>query len=495
MGVRVVPLGAVCGRHFEDLAHGDELVQGVVDGGEAYLRQLSLGAVMDDLGGQVDVFTVEDLGDGAALRSEAPASVAHTLQEITDGGILPGRGVSSRWGLPSTGVGARDDVFLERWSRSGTGPTVAVKDLVDVEGSVTTAGCLALARTNDPAPSDGACVAAVRRGGGVLVGKTNLHELAYGTSGVNPWFGTPPNPADPGRVPGGSSSGSAVAAAVGDCDVALGADTGGSIRIPAACCGVVGLKTTTGRIPLDGVWPLAPSLDTVGPLARSVSGVALGLALLEGRPPPDVVPVPDLSVGRARLGPEVEIDPVIDEAVDRALAASELTVAEVAVEGWLEAWKAHMRVLDAEAWASDRELFESDPDGIGDEVRDRLEAARRRSADAAALAGAREMRASFTAAMGEAVGRHGFLALPTLPWRPPSLGERWRGGFNLLTAPVNFCGFPAVSVPVPVGVGAGAGVRADGWRVTGLQLVGPPGADEALLALASVVEEAVGWTA
>src|SRR6202007_2244801 len=105
-------------------------------------------------------------------------------------------------------------------------------------------------------------------------GKTNLHELAMLPLGTNQWFGTPVNPLDPALIPGGSSSGSAVAGAPGEADVALGSDTGGSIRIPAACCGITGLKTSYGRVPLDGVRPLAPSLDTVRPLAPTVGGRA-----------------------------------------------------------------------------------------------------------------------------------------------------------------------------------------------------------------------------
>jgi len=340
--------------------------------------------------------------------------------------------------------------------------------------------------TREIAQFAGFCVAAVRRGGGRLVGKTNLHELAYGTSGVNPWFGTPANPVDPGRVPGGSSSGSAVAVAVGECEVGIGSDTGGSNRIPAACCGVVGLKTTWGRVPAEGVWPLAPSFDSIGPIAANVAGVALGLALLEGRPAAEAPPVGQAGIGRARLGPAVEIDPVIEAAVDGALAASELPVTDVVLEGWLEAWRAHGCILDAEAWATDRELLESDPGGIGDDVRERLRAASRRTPEQVAAAEA--TRPGWTASMREAVGRHGVLALPTIPIRPPEVGATWVAGFNRLTSPVNFCGFPAVSLPVAMPADAETG-----WRTTGLQLVGLPGTEEQLLAVAAVLEEAAGF--
>ena len=120
------------------------------------------------------------------------------------------------------------------------------------------------------------------------MGKTNLHELCFGATGVNPHYGTPVNPLDPTRIPGGSSSGSAVAVATGQADVAFGTDTAGSIRNPAACCGVAGLKTTHGRIPLEGLWPLAPSMDTVGPLAQQRGGRDLGMVLLE----PGFAPAP-----------------------------------------------------------------------------------------------------------------------------------------------------------------------------------------------------------
>src|SRR5690349_21521050 len=139
--------------------------------------------------------------------------------------------------------------FITRLDAAGTGPRVAVKDLIDVEGVPTTAGCRALARTAKPAERDAACLAGLRAAGARLVGKANLHELAMLPLGTNPWFGTPVNPLDPALIPGGSSSGSATAVATGEADVALGSDTGGSVRIPAACCGITGLKTSYGRVP------------------------------------------------------------------------------------------------------------------------------------------------------------------------------------------------------------------------------------------------------
>src|ERR1700750_1022473 len=156
------------------------------------------------------------------------------------------------------------------------------------------------------------CWRARGRAAARLVGKTNLQELAMLPLGTNPWFGTPVNPLDAGLIPGGSSSGSAVAVATGEADVALGSDTGGSGRIPAACCGVFGLKTTHGRISLEGVWPLAPSMDTIGPIATSIAGLALGMELLE--PGFAIAPPAAGRIGRVRTSGLPEIEAAVDQA-------------------------------------------------------------------------------------------------------------------------------------------------------------------------------------
>jgi amidase len=152
----------------------------------------------------------------------------------------------------------RVSTFITRLDHPGSGPRLAVKDLIDVRGVPTTAGCKAVADAALPAAADAVCMAGARAADAAIVGKANLFELAFGASGTNPWYGTPVNPLDPGLVPGGSSSGSAVAVADGEADYGYGTDTGGSVRIPAAFCGLAGLKTTHGRISLDGVYPLAP---------------------------------------------------------------------------------------------------------------------------------------------------------------------------------------------------------------------------------------------
>ncbi len=357
----------------------------------------------------------------------------------------------------------------------GTGGLrVAVKDLVDVAGLPTTAGCRAVARTASPASADAACLAGVRdavaAGRATLVGKTNLHELAAGATGINPWYGTPTNPLAAELIPGGSSSGSAVAVASGEADVAVGTDTGGSVRIPAACCGIVGLKTTWGRIPTTGVWPLAPSLDTVGPMGADVDAVVAGMALLEPGFAPGAAPS---TVGRVRL----PAPPSVDRAIDEVLDAAGLEVTEVAVPGWAAAGDATLTVLAAEAWQVDRDLL-SDT-GVSADLRDLIGAAA--GITSLAVGGARSALRAWRDRLVDLIGRHGPLVVPTLTVEVPSLAAGDPGGRLLLaTAPVNGPGLPALAVPVPRRGGLPASI----------QLVGAPGGEEELVALGAVIEAA-----
>ena len=361
---------------------------------------------------------------------------------------------------------------------SGPGLRVAVKDLIDVAGLPTTAGSRAVADGAGPAAADARCLAGLRaaisRGEACLAGKTNLHELAYGISGINPAFGTPVNPLDPLRVPGGSSSGSAVAVASGEADVAYGSDTGGSIRIPAACCGIAGLKTTWGRIPLTGVWPLAPSMDTVGPMARDVAGLIAGMQLLEpgftvAAPAPPVV-------GRVVIG----ADPTIDGAVNAALAAAGWHVVQVGLDGLDRVTAAAMTVLDAEAWASDGVHVDRAPDKIGRDVLARLREAS--AITPAAVSAAREQAARWRATLSSLWDRVNLLALPTLLGFPPTL-DRSRDMVRIrgLTSPVNLAGVPSLALPVPTG----------GPLPASIQLIGPHGSEERLLAAGVILEQAM----
>lgn len=367
--------------------------------------------------------------------------------------------------------------FITRLAPTAGGIRLAVKDLIDVAGLPTTAGCRAVADAAAPAVEDAACLAGARAAAVAIVGKANLHELAFGGSGVNEWFGTPVSPLDPGLVPGGSSSGSAVAVADRDADIAYGSDTAGSVRIPAAFCGVTGLKTTHGRIPRRGVWPLAPSLDTVGPLSRDVAGVAAGMALLE--PGFAVSAEPARRIGRLRPA-QVSVDPRIDAAVDAALALSGLEVTEVSLPGWQDALRAGSAIMMAGAAQSDAHLL-ADPVAaakLSQQVRIRLAEAGTVSPEQLRQAKLHQQR--WRAALAAIFSQVQLLALPTVRFFPPPLDDAARH-YNECTLPFNLAGVPALALPVP----AGSRLPAS------LQLVAPAGSEEVLLATGAIVEAAV----
>ncbi|MDB6083679.1 MAG: amidase, partial [Gammaproteobacteria bacterium] len=182
--------------------------------------------------------------------------------------------------IEKKGAAAGDAVFVQFLQLGGDGPRVGVKDSIDIAGYPTQAGSAALAQAPNAA-RHAPVVQALLDGGCRIVGKTNMHELAYGVTGINRYTGTPVNPRYPERVPGGSSSGSAVAVAAGLVDFAIGTDTGGSIRVPACCCGVYGLKTTYGRVSRAGVHPPTSSLDCVGPFAAELGMIEKAMAFID----------------------------------------------------------------------------------------------------------------------------------------------------------------------------------------------------------------------
>jgi amidase len=358
---------------------------------------------------------------------------------------------------------------------------VGVKDAMDVRGVPTWSGCVALRETATAATADAACLAGVRAAGAAIVGKTNQTELCLSPTGINKAFGTPVNPLAPDRVPGGSSSGSAVAVATGEVDVGLGTDTGGSVRMPAACCGVAGLKTTWGRIPTAGVWPLSPSLDTVGPIARDVAGVIVGMRLLE----PGFTPAaqPARTIGRFRVvdaDPELAdaVDPAVEDAVDRALAASGLTVHSVVLPGWVASFDAFSSILLAEFWRANGHLL--DQPGVGEGVLRSLRRGREVTAEQfeQGLAGQRVWQDE----LAQLLATVDVIALPTLVGPPPRLTEAREFPMTELTAPFNVSGSPALALPVPT---------PDQPVPLSLQLVGPIGGEELLCATGLVVAAAL----
>lgn len=254
------------------------------------------------------------------------------------------------------------------------GRTLGVKDLFDTAGLRTTYGSRIY---SDHVPERNAV--AVQRlidAGAIIVGKTHLPEFAWSVLGTSPWYGTCHNPAHPGRTTGGSSSGSAAALAAGLCELALGSDTGCSIRLPAAACGVVGLKSQWGLIPMEGAYPLCPTLDTAGPMARSVTDVALMWSALAQRPAPEPR-LRGLTIGLLRRAPAVG-GSYVPEPSDLAeqWAADLERLGATVVEAELPEPEANTWPLfEHEALASHRRTFPSRADDYGPTIRPKLERA------------------------------------------------------------------------------------------------------------------------
>ncbi len=370
------------------------------------------------------------------------------------------------------------------------GVPLAVKDLVDVAGAVTGAGSPKLA--GNLAARDAEVVARLRAAGAVLVGKTRTHEFAYGvlTPGtVNPWDAT--------RIAGGSSGGSAAAVAAGLVPGAVGSDTAGSIRIPAACCGVVGFKPTWGAVPAGGVWPLAWSCDHVGPIAGDVADTALLYSVMAGNPPPTAGAAGRSNGDPPRLGRLVgeqlgPVEPAVTAAVDRLcdrLGERGAQIDEVELPlGAARAAVAAM-VLPEAAAAHARLLAETGEDGYGA----RMLAALRLGQSALAgeyLAGLR-YRGRFAALVEALLVERDALLLPTLPCVAPETGRAavtiagattgTQAALTALPGPFNCSGSPVVSLPIAL-VPAGAGLP------VAASLVGRIGGDRELLEVAAWVE-------
>ncbi|WP_445501131.1 amidase [Microvirga sp. G4-2] len=225
---------------------------------------------------------------------------------------------------PAAARAAADAADARRQAGISLGPLdgslISIKDLFDVAGEPTTAGSVVL-RHAPPAAQDAAIVRRLRQAGAVILGKTNMVEFAFSGLGLNPHYGTPGNAVDPLRIPGGSSSGAGVSVAEGTSEISIGSDTGGSVRIPAALNGIVGFKPTAKRVPLEGAFPLSPSLDSIGPLARSVQDCAFADAIMAGEEPRTLEPYPlaglRIGIPRGRLFSRGEA--MVEEAFERAL--------------------------------------------------------------------------------------------------------------------------------------------------------------------------------
>jgi aspartyl-tRNA(Asn)/glutamyl-tRNA(Gln) amidotransferase subunit A len=363
-----------------------------------------------------------------------------------------------------------EHVFLARPESRGEGLPLAVKDLFDTAGLTTTYGSILFA---DHVPDRTAeAVLRLESAGYANVGKTNLHEFAYGVTSQNPHFGTVPNPIAPGRIAGGSSGGSAAALAAGLADAALGTDSGGSIRIPAACCGVVGFKPTFDLVPLDGCFPLAPSFDHAGPMARSVAGCTSMMQAL----------VPGFASERRELD-EVEVgiawtelcDPLVRQRVEAAAACfpSRREIGFPLAED--PSYEFRREVAESHSG-----LFPEHAEAYGQDVRAKLERCVRvtdRQLEASQRARAEHRERA------EAAARDVDLVLvPTLgfvapPVEVPELEAR--DGLIRFTYAINALGWPALALPCgPAEHGLPASV----------QLVGRPGADALVLAVGEALE-------
>jgi len=358
-----------------------------------------------------------------------------------------------------------DGIWLARPDEPARGTPVAVKDLLDTAGLVTTYGSSLFA---DHIPSTSAsAVVRLERAGYAVAGKTNLHEFAYGISSQNPHYGTVPNPRHPGRLAGGSSGGSAAAVAAGEVAHSLGTDSGGSIRIPAAWCGVVGFKPTFDLVPTDGCFPLAPSYDHVGPICATVEACTeLMGALAPELETVELDSLADIEVGFAWLG---QADPLVRERVEEALA---LFPHRRAIDLPLND-PAEYRLFMREVADVHRGLFPERAEEYGENVRVKL--GRCQNVTDEQVETARQLRAAYRDRCDEATNRLDLVVTPTIGFvAPPAdvdeLDIRERG--ISLTFPFDSLGWPALALPCgPAEQGLPASV----------QLAGPPGDDALVL--------------
>jgi aspartyl-tRNA(Asn)/glutamyl-tRNA(Gln) amidotransferase subunit A len=380
------------------------------------------------------------------------------------------------------------------------GIPIAVKDLLDTHDLPTSAGGRPV--TDTPPPKDATVVAKLRSAGAIVIGKTNTHEYAYGYTTENPHHGDTHNPWDLGRIPGGSSGGSAASVSAGSAIAAIGTDTGGSVRVPASLCGIVGLKPTFGRVGRTGVFPLAWTLDHVGPLTRTARDCAILLSAIAGTdqtdsstlhtpPAPDYISSLERDITGLRIGVPTNhffdaIDPEVATAVRKGvdtLANLGANVVEITIPGLEDAVAAWLTILLAEATSIHETLLRDRPDDYGEDVRGFVEAGA--LVPATAYLRAQRIRQRLAGAFKTAMQPIDVLVTPAtaLPATPLGTTEVTINGhteplfqtFARISAPLDVVGLPALSTP--------CGLTTTGLPI-GLQLVGHPFDEATLLAAA-----------
>jgi aspartyl-tRNA(Asn)/glutamyl-tRNA(Gln) amidotransferase subunit A len=383
------------------------------------------------------------------------------------------------------------------------GIPIAVKDLFDTAGLRTTAGSKFFA---DHVPNEDAFVVEkLKQAGAIIIGKTNTHEIALGVTGNNPHFGTARNPWNTSRIPGGSSSGSAIAVLTGMALGALGTDTGGSIRIPASLCGVVGFKPTYGRVSLRGVFPLSWNLDHVGPLAKTVRDVALLLQAISIYDPVDPASIKvlagdylshlsdDLQGRRIAFGVGDYIGSADSEVLDAVRTAVRIfaegmdcQVQEVNVDWMREAALANKTMTQSDGAAVHRERLKEHPDWFGEDIRRRLEDGAKTTSTEYILA--RRAQTEVRKRCERFFESHDLLLLPTTPIAAPTIeghdAVEQAGRLTRFTAPFNLAGLPALSIP--------CGFTGEGLPI-GLQIVSRAWADAKVLNAGYAYEQATEW--
>ena len=371
------------------------------------------------------------------------------------------------------------------------GTIVSIKDLFDVAGEVTRAGSKVLAEEGAPAARDAVIVQRLRAAGCVIVAKTNMSEFAFTGIGANPHYGTPGNPADRARAPGGSSSGAAVAVADGMCEIAIGSDTGGSVRIPSSICGVTGFKPSRQRVPTEGAYPLSYTLDSIGPLANKIADCANADAIMAGEAPwqLEAAPLAGLRLGVAQGLPLDDLDDTVGKRFPFALAALEKAGARLSEQKLpllddMMAALARASILVAEVYFVHGELLARRGADVDPIVRARVEKGREISA--AAYIGVLRERARLIRAMDLALADLDALVMPTTPVVAPRLDEvaepkafMARNALLLRNTTIgNFFDLCAVSLPIP----------RVGNLPCGLMLLARNGHDRRLLRIAAAVE-------